>query len=54
LEAYGEALPILRRAVQERSVRRYLRGEPVEPVFRKISSPNFSPKRKTLDAATSG
>jgi glutamate-1-semialdehyde aminotransferase len=54
LEAYGEALPILKRAVQERSVRRYLRGEPVEPVFRKICSPNFSPKRKTLDAATSG
>jgi len=54
LEAYGEALPILKRAVQERSVRRYLRGEPVEPVFRRICSPDFSPKRKTLDAATSG
>src|SRR5262249_15690312 len=54
LEAYAQALPILKRAVHERSVRRYLRGEPVEPVFRRIGNANFSPKRKALDAVRSG
>jgi glutamate-1-semialdehyde aminotransferase len=37
LEAYGEALPILKKAVAEGDPRRYLRGEPVHPVFRTVS-----------------
>lgn len=47
LTAYREALPILKKAVDEGDVRKYLRGEPVEPVFRKTSNFNLKPK-KTL------
>ncbi len=46
LAAYREVLPILKRAVEEKSVARYLRGEPVEPVFRKTSQFNVKPKNK--------
>ncbi len=45
LEAYGEVLPILKRAVDENCVRASLRGEPVEPVFRKTSQFNTKPKK---------
>jgi len=37
LEAYREALPILKKAVQDGDVRRQLRGEPVSAVFRTVS-----------------
>jgi glutamate-1-semialdehyde aminotransferase len=37
LEAYRAVLPILRQAVAEGDVRKYLRGEPVEPVFRTVT-----------------
>jgi glutamate-1-semialdehyde aminotransferase len=45
LAAYREALPILKRAVAEGNVRSYLRGEPVEPVFRRTGNFNLKPKR---------
>lgn len=45
LKAYKEVLPILKKAVEEKNVRGYLRGEPVEPVFRKVSNFNMKPKK---------
>jgi glutamate-1-semialdehyde aminotransferase len=44
LAAYGEVLPILKKAVLEGTVRSALRGEPVAPVFRKTSHFNTKPK----------
>lgn len=46
LRAYQEALPILRKAVEEKDVRKYLKGEPVHPVFRKVGNFNSKPKNK--------
>jgi hypothetical protein len=46
LAAYREVLPILKRAVEEKSVRSQLRGEPVEPVFRRTGNFNIKPKSK--------
>lgn len=34
IDSYKEVLPILRAAVQEKDVKKYLKGEPVKPVFR--------------------
>ena len=45
LKAYKEVLPILKKAVEEKNVRGYLRGEAVEPVFRKVSNFNMKPKK---------
>ena len=45
LKCYKEVLPILKKAVDEGSVKHYLKGEPVEPVFRKTSNFNTKPKR---------
>jgi len=36
LEAFGEALEILGKAIREKNIRRYLQGAPVRPVFRKV------------------
>lgn len=44
LQAYREVLPILKKAVDEKNVKGYLKGEPVEPVFRKTSNFNTKPK----------
>lgn len=49
LDVYNEVLPILKKAVDEKNVAGYLRGIPVEPVFRKTS--NFNTKPKTKKAA---
>ena len=46
LKTYREVLPILKKAVDENNVKGYLRGEPVEPVFRKVSNFNMKPKKK--------
>jgi glutamate-1-semialdehyde 2,1-aminomutase len=46
LQAYKEVLPILKKAVEENNVKGYLRGEPVGPVFRKVSNFNMKPKKK--------
>jgi len=45
LAAYREVLPILKRAVEEKAVRSMLRGEPLEPVFRRTGNFNLKPKR---------
>ncbi len=47
LKAYREVLPILKKAVDEKNVNGYLKGEPVEPVFRKVSNFNTKPIRKS-------
>jgi glutamate-1-semialdehyde aminotransferase len=36
LDAFNEALSILREAIKERDVLRYLEGPPIKPVFRKV------------------
>lgn len=46
LKAYEDVLPILKKAVDEKNVKHYLRGEPVEPVFRKVGNFNMKPKVK--------
>ncbi|HSD64579.1 MAG TPA: aminotransferase class III-fold pyridoxal phosphate-dependent enzyme [Ignavibacteriaceae bacterium] len=46
LNVYKEVLSILKKAVDEKNVAGYLRGEPVEPVFRKTSNFNTKPKIK--------
>jgi glutamate-1-semialdehyde 2,1-aminomutase len=45
ISAYNEILPMVKKAVAENSVRLQLRGEPVEPVFRKTSNFNMKPKK---------
>jgi glutamate-1-semialdehyde 2,1-aminomutase len=46
LKVYRDVLPILKKAVDEKNIRGYLKGEPVEPVFRKVSNFNTKPKKK--------
>jgi glutamate-1-semialdehyde aminotransferase len=46
LSAYKEVLPILKIAVEENKVKEYLRGEPIGPVFRKVSNFNIKPIMK--------
>ncbi len=46
LKVYNEVLPILKKAVDENDVKGYLKGEPVQPVFRKTSDFNTKPKQK--------
>jgi glutamate-1-semialdehyde 2,1-aminomutase len=47
LVAYKEVLPILKKAVDEKNISGYLKGKPVQPVFRKTSDFNIKPKKKT-------
>lgn len=44
LKAYEDVLPVLKKAVEEKNVQGYLKGEPVEPVFRKTGNFNLKPK----------
>jgi glutamate-1-semialdehyde aminotransferase len=46
LSAYHEVFPLLKEAVETRSVRARLKGEPVEPVFRQTTSSQAKPKAK--------
>ena len=46
LKAYRDVLPILKKAVGDKNVAGYLKGDPVEPVFRKVSNFNTKPKIK--------
>lgn len=47
LKAYKDVIPILKKAVEEKNVKAYLKGEPVEPVFRKTTNLQHSkPKQK--------
>lgn len=44
LEAYKEVLPILKQAVEEKNILKYLKGKVLEPVFRKTTNFNTKPK----------
>ena len=44
LSVYEKTLPLLNKAVSEKNIKKYLRGEPVEAVFRKVSNFNTKPK----------
>jgi len=46
LNSYRDVLPILKEAVDKQNVKAFLKGEPVEPVFRKISNFNIKPIQK--------
>ena len=46
LAAWDEALPLLKEAVDAGDVRARLRGEPVEPVFRRTTSFNTKPRAR--------
>ena len=46
LNVYKEVLLILKKAVEEKDIRKYLKGDPVEPVFRKVGNFNTKPVRK--------
>jgi glutamate-1-semialdehyde aminotransferase len=48
LTAYYDVLPILKEAVDKHDVKSFLKGKPVEPVFRKTSNFNTKPKQKSL------
>jgi glutamate-1-semialdehyde aminotransferase len=45
LKAYQAVLQLLKKAVEENNVRDELKGEPVAPVFRKVSNFNTKPKQ---------
>jgi hypothetical protein len=45
LAAYRDVLPILRDALDKKDVKARLRGEPVEPVFRKTTNFHMKPKK---------
>lgn len=47
LKTYRDVLPILKKAVEENNVKGYLKGEPVAPVFRKVSNFHTKPKHKS-------
>jgi hypothetical protein len=36
LDVYCEALSILKQAIEENAVLEYLKGDPVQPVFRRV------------------
>ena len=44
LAAWEEVLPVLREAAETRTARTRLKGEPIEPVFRRTTSFNTKPK----------
>ena len=44
LKVYEKVLPLLKKAIDNKNVKEYLKGEPVEPVFRKTSNFNIKPK----------
>jgi hypothetical protein len=46
LDAYREVLPLVKRALDDGTVEKQLRGEPVEPVFRKTTKFHTKPKAK--------
>ena len=48
LKAYRDVLPILKEAVEKQDVHGFLKGDPVEPVFRKTSNFNTKPKQKDV------
>ena len=52
LKVYEDVLPMLRKAVEEKNVKELLKGEAVEPVFRRTGNFNLKPKKIKPEAAT--
>lgn len=48
LNTYRIVLPILKDAIENKTVGKLLKGEPVEPVFRKTGNFNMKPKKKIV------
>lgn len=46
LSAYEAVLPILKKAVEQNNIKELLKGEPVQPVFRKTDNFNMKPVKK--------
>jgi hypothetical protein len=44
LSAYRDVMPILKEAITSGNVKQYMKGEPLEAVFRKVSNYNIKPK----------
>jgi len=42
-------LPILKKAVENDNIKKLLKGEPVQPVFRKVDNFNMKPVKKDTD-----
>lgn len=51
LKAYEDVLPILKEAIESGNLKSYLKGEPLEPVFRKVSDYNIKPALKKMEEA---
>ncbi len=49
LEAYRDVLPILKKAVENDNIKKLLKGEPVQPAFRKVDNFNMKPVKKDTD-----
>ena len=47
LKVYEEVLPILKKAVDENTIKENLKGDPVTAVFRKVTNFNTKPRHKT-------
>ncbi|NWF49936.1 MAG: aminotransferase class III-fold pyridoxal phosphate-dependent enzyme [Ignavibacteriaceae bacterium] len=48
LDAYGDLMPIIKQAVDEGNISKFLKGKPVEPVFRKTGNFNIKPVSKKV------
>jgi len=46
LQAFEESLTVLKKAVDQNNLKEMLRGEPVQPVFRKVDNFNMKPVKK--------
>jgi glutamate-1-semialdehyde 2,1-aminomutase len=48
LSAYHDVMPIMREAIESGDVKKYLKGEVLEAVFRKVSNYNIKPKNTVV------
>ncbi|HEY9187436.1 MAG TPA: aminotransferase class III-fold pyridoxal phosphate-dependent enzyme [Ignavibacteria bacterium] len=46
IKAYEDSLPVMIEAISNKDIKKYLKGKPIEPVFRKTSNFNTKPKIK--------
>lgn len=44
LSAYRDVMPIMKEAIESGDVKKYMKGEPLEAVFRKVSNYNIKPR----------
>jgi len=46
IKAYEDSIPVIIEAISNKDIKKYLKGKPIEPVFRKTSNFNTKPKIK--------